>query len=110
MSLAGVPSQFAARIVSDGDALRIEGGQLEGVSLVFAEGDPCPGGVLAGVLEFTRAPEGFEPPGGRGLVPPPLELAPDEEARYGELLAEILGNPDGGRSTSTLRAGASSSG
>jgi hypothetical protein len=95
ISTLGVPPRFAPRIVPDGDAFRVVGGQVDGASLVFAEGDPCPGGVLAGLLEFERVPEDFALPGGRGLLPPPLELTPEEETRFGELLAELLGSPDG---------------
>ena len=95
LSLAEVPPEFAARAVPAADGFRLEGGDLEGASLVFAEGDPCPGGVLGGVLGFERAPEGYELPGGRGLDAPPLELDPDEETRYERLLAELLESPDG---------------
>jgi hypothetical protein len=95
LSLAEVPPDFAARVVPAAEGFRLEGGDFEGVSLVFAEGDPCPGGVLGGVLGFERAPEGYEPPGGRGLEAPPLELDPDEETRYERLLADMLESPDG---------------
>jgi hypothetical protein len=93
--MIGVPSGFAARMVADADGFRVVGSQWQGARFAFADGDPCPGGVLGGLLEFERAPEGFESPGGRGLVLPPLELTPEEETRYGELLGEILSNPDG---------------
>ncbi len=95
LSLAEVPPEFAARAVPAADGFRLEGGDLDGASLAFAEGDPCPGGVLGGVLGFERAPEGYEPPSGRGLDAPPLELDPDEETRYERLLAELLESPDG---------------
>ena len=95
LSLAEVPPEFAARAVPAADGFRLEGGDVDGASLVFAEGDPCPGGVLGGVLGFERAPEGYELPGGRGLDAPPLELDPDEEATYERLLAELRESPDG---------------
>jgi hypothetical protein len=95
LSLAGVPPEFAARAVPAAEGFRLEGGDVDGVSLVFAEGDPCPGGALGGVLGFERAPEGYELPGGRGLAAPPLELDPDEETRYQRLLNELLESPDG---------------
>jgi hypothetical protein len=95
LSLAEVPPEFAARLVSAGEGFRLEGGGLDGTSVVFAEGQPCPGGALGGVLGFERAPEGYELPGGRGLQAPRLELEPDEEASYERLLAEILESPDG---------------
>jgi hypothetical protein len=77
------------------DGFRLEGGDFEGVSLSFAEGDPCPGGVLGGVLGFERAPDGYELPGGRGLAAPPLQLDADEETRYERLLGELLESQDG---------------
>jgi hypothetical protein len=92
----GVPREFAARIVSAGEALRVEGGPLDGADVVFADGDPCPGGVLGGFFEFTRAPAGSSLPGGRGLLAPPLDLSSDEVARYRELLDAIEHDPDGG--------------
>jgi hypothetical protein len=95
LSLAEVPHQFAARAVPAGDGFRLEGGDVDGVSLAFAEGDPCPGGVLGGVVGFERAPGGYEPPGGRGLEAPPLELDSEEERRYERLLALLLESPDG---------------
>jgi hypothetical protein len=85
----GVPPEFAARVVPAADGFRLEGGQLDGAPVVFADGAPCPGGTLGGVLEFTRAPEGFRVPGGRGLAVPTLDLPPDEEATYRTLLGTL---------------------
>jgi hypothetical protein len=95
LALAGVPRELAARAVPDGAGFRLEGGQLEGAPLAFYDGDPCPGGVLGGMLAFERAPEGVELPGGRGLVVPPLELELDELAAYEHLLHELQEEPDG---------------
>jgi hypothetical protein len=96
LSLAGVPREFAARVVPDGDDFRLEGGQLDGAPLVFEGGDPSPGGVLGGVLAFERAPDDVELPGGRGLLAPPLELELDEIAAYERLHAELRDDWDGG--------------
>jgi hypothetical protein len=96
LSGAGVPPEFAARVIADGDRFRVEGGPLDGAALVFAEGDPCPGGTLGGVFEFARAPARTALPGGRGLLAPPLDLSPRETARYRELLEAIEHDQDGG--------------
>jgi len=92
---AGVPPELAARVVPAADGFRLEGGQLDGAPVVFAEGAPCPGGMLGGVLEFTRAPEGFRAPGGHGLTVPTLDLPPDEEATYRSMLDAIRSDRDG---------------
>lgn len=96
VSGAGVPPEYASRLVPDADAFRVEGGELDGAQLVFQEGDPSPGGALASVLEFTRAPDGVSIPGGRGLVAPALDLAPEEEAAYQALYDAVLRDRDGG--------------
>jgi len=95
LSALGVPPEFAARIVENGGGFRVEGGPLDGAVLTFADGEPCPGGVIAGTFEFTRAPAGASLPGGRGLLAPPLDLSSREIALYRELLAEIERGPDG---------------
>jgi hypothetical protein len=95
VSGAGVPAEYASRLVSDGNAFRVEGGELEGARVVFADGDPCPGGTLAGVLELRRAPDDVSIPGGRGLAAPSLVLTREEEAAYGALLNAILRDRDG---------------
>jgi hypothetical protein len=95
LALAGVPRELAARAVPDGVGFRLGSGQFEGTPLVFFDGDPCPGGVLGGVLTFERAPDGVELPGGRGLVVPPFELELDELAAYEHLLHELHESPDG---------------
>jgi hypothetical protein len=96
LSTLGVPPEFAARLEKDGDAFRIEGGWLHGAGLVFEDGVPCRGGVIAAALEFTRAPDDVSLPGGRGLLAPPLDLRADEAARYAALLTAIERDPDGG--------------
>ena len=96
LAFAGVAREYAARLVPAGDGYKLQGGQLDGARVVFDDGDPCPGGMLGGVLAFERAPDGMELPGGRGLVPPPLELEPDEIAAYEGVLAELREEPDGG--------------
>lgn len=96
LSAPGVPDEFAAPLVEEGDGFRVEGGPLAGTNVAFADGDPCPGGVFAGVVPFVRAAADATLPGGRGLLPPPLELSPDEDSRFAELLAEIRDDPDGG--------------
>lgn len=96
LSSLGVPPQFAARLEPVGKAFRIEGGPLDGAGVVFADGVPCPGCVIAGRLELTRAPADAVLPGGRGLLAPSLDLSHDEVVRYRELLASIERNPDGG--------------
>jgi hypothetical protein len=96
LAFAGVPREFAARIVRDDDGFWLDGGELDGASFGFREGDPCPGGVLGGVLAFERAPDDVEIPGGRGLVVPPLELELEEVAAYEALFAQTLEEADGG--------------
>lgn len=96
LSTIGLPPAFAARVTVDGDAFRIEGGPMDGAPLVFADGDPCPGGTIGGLYELTRAPAGAALPGGRGLVPPPLDLSPQELAHYRQLLDAIERDQDGG--------------
>ena len=86
LSALGVPPEFAARIVENGGGFRVDGGPLDGAVLAFADGEPCPGGVIAGAFEFTRAPAGASLPGGRGLLAPPLDLSSREIALYREPL------------------------
>jgi hypothetical protein len=93
----GVPEDFVAPLLAEGDAFRVGAGPLAGAEVAFADGEPCPGGVVAGVVPFARAPAGHVLPGGRGLLPPPLELSSEEEGRFEGLLAEIRDDPDGGR-------------
>ena len=95
LSGPGVPLEFAARIVPSGPGLRVAGGPLDGAAIVFTEGDPSPGGVLAGTFEFTRASAETSLPGGRGLLAPALELSEREVTRYRELLDAIEHEPDG---------------
>ena len=94
LALAGVPLEYAARLVSDGDDFRVAGGEFDGARIVFHAGDPCPGGVLGGVVAFERADD-VEIPGGRGLVVPPLDLELDEVAAYESLLAQTRDEADG---------------
>jgi hypothetical protein len=96
LAMAEVPPEFAVRLEPDVDGFRLVGGELDGAPVVFHEGDPCPGGVLGGVLAFARAPDDVEIPGGRGLVVPPLELELEEVALYESLLASIREEADGG--------------
>lgn len=96
LSTIGLPPAFAARATVDGDAFRIDGGPMDGAPLVFADGDPCPGGIIGGLYELTRAPAGVALPGGRGLVPPRLDLSPREIAHYRALLEAIERDRDGG--------------
>jgi hypothetical protein len=91
----GVPEEFVAPLGADGDAFRVEAGPVAGVEVVFHDGDPCPGGVLAGVVPFERMPAEATLPGGRGLAPPPLEVELDEEPRFERLLDSILDDHDG---------------
>jgi hypothetical protein len=93
----GVPDEFAAPLVPHGGVFHVVGGPLAATDVLFDAGDPCPGGVVAGVVPFLRAPADATIPSGRGLVPPPLDLSPEEEQRFAELLAEIHANPDGDR-------------
>jgi hypothetical protein len=95
LSTLGVPPEFAARIVSAGEGFRVEGGPLDGAGIVFADGEPCPGGIVEGVVEFTRAPVDMSLPGGRGLLPPRLDLSAAEIAGYQEQLHAIERSPDG---------------
>jgi hypothetical protein len=95
LALAGVPPAYAPRVVDEAGGFRVVGGELDGAPVVFHEGDPCPGGVLGGVLAFERAPADVEIPGGRGLVVPPLELELDELAAYEHLLHELRDDADG---------------
>jgi hypothetical protein len=96
LAMAGVPPEFAVRLEPDVDGFRLVGGELHGTPVVFHEGDPCPGGVLGGILAFARAPGDVDIPGGRGLVAPPLELEFEEVALYESLLASIREEADGG--------------
>jgi hypothetical protein len=95
LTALGVPEEFAAPLVADGDAFRVEAGPVAGVEVAFHDGDPCPGGVLAGVVPFERMPADARLPGGRGLVPPPLEIEPDQESRFERLLDSIRDDGDG---------------
>ena len=96
VSGAGVPREFAARVVPARSAVRVEGGPVDGAEVVFEGGEPCPGGVIGGVLAFTRAPVGASLPGGRGLLAPPLALSPDELVRFRKLRDAIEHEADGG--------------
>ena len=96
LSTLGVPEEYAARLVPDGSAFRIDGGVLAGTSVSFADGDPCPGGLIGGMLPLARAPEEMEFPGGRGLQAPVLDVTPAEEERFRTLLEEIRIDPEGG--------------
>jgi hypothetical protein len=96
LSMLGVPAEFAAPLRRDGKHYRVPYGELAGAELTFEDGDPCPGGVLAGVIPFERAPDDAVLPTGRGLVPPALDLTPEEEERYRRLLEEIRTDGDGG--------------
>jgi hypothetical protein len=93
----GVPPDFVAPLVPDGDAFRVggEGGDVAGAEVLFLDGDPCPGGTFAGVIPFQRAPEGAMLPGGRGLLAPPLELSRDEEGHFEKLLGAVRDDRDG---------------
>jgi hypothetical protein len=89
LAMLGVPPDFVAPLSPDGDSFRVSRGELAGAEVVFAEGDPCPGGTFAGAIPFRRAPADAMLPGGRGLVPPALELSTDEELRFEQLLEAI---------------------
>jgi hypothetical protein len=95
VSMLGVPPDFVAPLVPDGAVFRAAGGELEGAEVVFLDGDPCPGGTLAGVIPFRRAPEDTMLPGGRGLLPPTLEVSGDEEDHFEQLLGAIRDERDG---------------
>lgn len=96
IAFTGVPREFAARLVAEGNAFRWEGGQLDGSLVTFEEGDPSPGGALGGVLDFKRAPDELPVPGGRGLRLPEFDPSPDEETAYRRILGSIVDDPDGG--------------
>lgn len=99
MTFPGVPAPFAARVIPEGDHFRLEGGQLDGSELIFAEGYPSPGGTLGNVIEFRRASEpldAFKAPGGRGLLPPPFNPSTAERHTYERLLHDVRTNLDGG--------------
>ncbi len=95
LAAPGVPDEFVSPLAAAGDAFRVAAGPVAGVEIEFCDGDPCPGGVLAGVVPFERMPAAATLPGGRGLVPPPLEVAPDEESRFERLLDSIRDDRDG---------------
>lgn len=97
IALSGVPARFEARLIRDGNHFRVEGGQLEGSLMTFAEGDPSPGGTIGGVIEFRRHSDSAvdSAPGGRGLVPPKFEPSATEEDAYQTLCDGIAANPDG---------------
>lgn len=96
VALTGVPPAFGARLVAEGDHFRLEGGQLGGSTVRFAEGYPSPGGTLGEVIAFTRAPAGQKCPGGRGLVLPAFNPSSQEQMAYQHLLDALRKSHDGG--------------
>ena len=73
LSALGVPDEFAAPLVEEGDGFRVEGGPLAGAEVAFADGDPCPGGVFdpcGGSLCLPLTRGGRRPASGRPRAAP----------------------------------------
>ncbi|HEY7565047.1 MAG TPA: hypothetical protein VIA81_08995 [Acidimicrobiia bacterium] len=95
-AFTGVPKEFAAPLVEQGDQFRWSGGEFDGAVISFAPGDPTPGGTVGGLIPFTRAADDMPLPGGRGLRLPQFEPSAEELAAYRRLRESMLSNPDGG--------------
>lgn len=93
--LDGVPEELAARLVGSGNSFVVSGGQLEGATVDFKEGDPAPGGQLGGVIDFVRSDDSINSTAGKGLRLGPVNWEAGEEDAYQELADRILEYRDG---------------
>jgi hypothetical protein len=92
--LAGVPEELAARLIRSDNSYVINGSQLEGATIDFAEGDPSPGGRVGGMIDFVRSADPVLA-SGRGLRMAPVDWHAEEEEHYREVADRILENHDG---------------
>jgi hypothetical protein len=90
--LEGVPEGLASGLVGSANSYVVVGGQLEGATVDFDEGDPAPGGRIGGVIPFTRADNAAISSSGRGLRLEEFEWDADEEDSYRALEDSILRN------------------